>query len=100
MSDRVFAALADGNRRAMLETLSTHGTSTATVLAADLTISRQAAAKHLGVLADAGLVISSRHGRETRYETRPAALGEVTDWVATVQSAWSARLDALGDTLA
>lgn len=99
VSDRVFAALADGNRRSMVEALSRQGSATATTLAADLAISRQAAAKHLGILAEAGLVESSRRGRETRYAPSPAPLGTVTEWVHSVESAWATRLDALGDAL-
>ncbi|MEM7139602.1 MAG: metalloregulator ArsR/SmtB family transcription factor [Actinomycetota bacterium] len=99
MTDRVFSALADGNRRSIVESLSRGEAATATSLAADLAISRQATAKHLGILAEAGLVVSQRAGRETRYRARPGPLDAVTAWVASVETAWSDRLDALGDAL-
>src|SRR5688500_2854631 len=63
----VSAALGDPTRRWIVERLSDEAPQTATQLAADLPISRQAVAKHLGSLADAGLVDAVREGRETRY---------------------------------
>lgn len=99
MTDGVFSALADGNRRTMIETLSRTGQGTATGLAADLSISRQAAAKHLRLLADAGLVAAERSGRETVYRPEPAALHQVVDWVEHVESDWHRRLDAIASSL-
>ena len=71
----VFAALADPTRRTVLQEVATRGSATATELSAPLGITRQAVAKHLGVLADAGLVDGRRAGRETRYRPTPAPLG-------------------------
>jgi DNA-binding transcriptional ArsR family regulator len=58
IAEQVFSALADPNRRAILAALAAHGPATATDLAERLPITRQAIAKHLGLLADAGLVTS------------------------------------------
>lgn len=93
--DAVFAALADPTRRGLLGTVAERGPVTATELADDLPITRQAVAKHLRVLGDAGLVTPRREGRETRYEARPEPLREVTDWVDTVGAAWDRRLGRL-----
>ena len=95
----VFAALSDGNRRLIVELLATGGPSTATGLAAELAISRQAAAKHLGVLADAGLAAGQRIGRETHYEADLSALNAVRTWISTVEGEWQQRLDRLRATL-
>jgi DNA-binding transcriptional ArsR family regulator len=65
--DAVFSALADGRRRVVLEMLAECGSATATELAANLPVTRQAVAKHLGSLGDAGLVTVTRSGREARY---------------------------------
>jgi len=92
---RVFDALADPNRRYVVEALAERGTATATELAAELPVSRQAVAKHLAALNHAGLVESRREGRETRYELTPGALGDAMDWMASVGAEWDARLDAL-----
>jgi DNA-binding transcriptional ArsR family regulator len=64
---QVFSALADERRRHVLGFLATNGTATATELSDELPITRQAVAKHLGALSDAGLVEGERRGRETRY---------------------------------
>ena len=62
----VFAALADPTRRTVMREVSTRGSATATELALPLGVTRQAVAKHLAVLAEAGLVDARREGRETR----------------------------------
>ena len=95
LTGRVFDALADPNRRYVLEALANRETATATELAAELPVTRQAVAKHLAALSDARLVESRREGRETRYELTPAPLGEAMDWMAGVGAQWDARLSAL-----
>jgi DNA-binding transcriptional ArsR family regulator len=80
---QVFGALADPSRRQVIDYLSARGTATATELTGELPMTRQAVAKHLATLADAGLVESERQGRETRY--RLTETGEE----------WDDRLDAL-----
>ena len=92
---RVFDALADANRRYVLEALAERETATATELAAELPVTRQAVAKHLAALNEAGLVESRREGRETRYELTPGPLGTAMDWMASVGAEWDARLAAL-----
>ncbi len=96
----VFSALADPNRRHLLGELAERRSATATELAAGLPVTRQAVAKHLGALADAGLVSASRHGRETRYELTPQPLEEAVAWMAAVGARWDARLAALERHLA
>lgn len=93
-ADAVFAALADPTRRQLVETLAA-SPATATVLAKDLPMSRQAVAKHLAMLASADLVASERRGRETRYTLRPEPLREVSRWVDRVGDEWADRLARL-----
>jgi DNA-binding transcriptional ArsR family regulator len=92
--DAVFGALADGTRRALLTALADHP-ATATELASDLPISRQAVIKHLNALADAGLVSRQRAGREVRYSVTPSPLSGAVSWIATVGAQWDERLAAL-----
>jgi DNA-binding transcriptional ArsR family regulator len=91
----VWAALGDPTRRAILEQVASAGGLTATQLASGLPISRQAVAKHLAVLQDAGLVAGHRAGRELRYEPTPAPLGEAIGWMTGVGARWDDRLAAL-----
>ena len=91
----VFAALGDPNRRFLLQTLSERGEATATELAAELPVTRQAVTKHLTALADAGLVERERAGRETLYRVTPAPLEDAIEWMARVGGEWDARLARL-----
>jgi DNA-binding transcriptional ArsR family regulator len=98
--DRVFAALGDAGRRSLIEAVATRGTATATELAAELPVTRQAVAKQLAALADAGLLRATRAGRETRYEVTPAPLEDAVEWMVSVGAAWDERLAALRRSLA
>jgi DNA-binding transcriptional ArsR family regulator len=88
----VFAALADPTRRHLVAALAEHGGATATGLAAELPISRQAVAKHLATLGRAGLVSESRHGREHRFVLDPRPLADAAAWLTTVGAEWDTRL--------
>jgi DNA-binding transcriptional ArsR family regulator len=89
---RVFDALADPNRRYVVQALAQRPTATATELAAELPVTRQAVSKHLAALGEAGLVEGTREGRETRYRLTPGPLGQAMDWMADVGASWDARL--------
>lgn len=93
MSD-VFDALGDPTRRHIVESLS-EGEASATQLAADLPVTRQAVAKHLSALREAGLVESRRHGRETLYRVNAAPLDAAAAWIVRVGGEWDARLERL-----
>jgi DNA-binding transcriptional ArsR family regulator len=94
-SDAVFQALADGTRRDLLRTLSTKGPATLGELTAELPISRQAVAKHLGVLQEAGLVEGSGQVRGRRYQLTPAPLADAMGWIVDVGAGWDDRLARL-----
>ena len=91
----VFAALADPRRRFIVEALAERGDATATELASQLPVTRQAVTKHLGTLADAGLIAGARAGRETRYRLTPGPLADAAEWMTRVGSDWDDRLAAL-----
>jgi DNA-binding transcriptional ArsR family regulator len=93
--DAVFGALADGTRRTLLAEVALRGEATPTELAASAPVTRQAVAKHLGVLADAGLVEARREGRETRYRPTPEPFGDAIAWMVDVGGRWDDRLAAL-----
>jgi len=96
---RVFGALADPSRRYVVEALAQRGTATATELASELQVTRQAVAKHFAALSEAGLVESRREGRETRYELTPQPLAAALDWMADVGAEWDSRLARLQEHL-
>lgn len=91
----VFEALADATRRAVLRDVVTHGPRTATELAAELPITRQAVAKHLAVLRDAGLVAHERSGREARFAATLGPLADAEAWLQATGAAWDGRLARL-----
>lgn len=92
---KVFTALSDSTRRAVLDALAHREAATATALAEGLTITRQAILKHLSVLADAGLVDSTRVGREVRFRVRPEPLRHTASWLGTRADSWDDQLSAL-----
>jgi DNA-binding transcriptional ArsR family regulator len=95
---RVFSALADPTRRRLLSAISATP-ATATQLAGDLPITRQAVTKHLSALADAGLLKRERVGRDIRYRVTPEPLTEAASWMAEVGGQWDRRLASLRHTV-
>src|SRR3954470_2225733 len=91
----VFAALADPTRRQVVQSLSAGATVTASGLAAELPITRQAVAKHLAAPDPGGLVEAERRGRETHYRLTPEPLTEAASWMAAVGGKWDDRLASL-----
>jgi DNA-binding transcriptional ArsR family regulator len=98
-TDAVFAALADPTRRSILRAVAERGPVTATALSAELPISRQAVAKHLGLLRHAGLVVADRAGRETRFVAVGAPLEGLGAWAEQTGRRWDDRLARLRDRL-
>jgi DNA-binding transcriptional ArsR family regulator len=93
----VFAALADPTRRQVIRSLSGAEPVTASGLATELPITRQAIAKHLGALERAGLVEPHREGRETRYRLTPAPLDDAIAWMEEVGARWDRSLARLSE---
>ncbi|HET8528683.1 MAG TPA: metalloregulator ArsR/SmtB family transcription factor [Gaiellaceae bacterium] len=98
--DDVFDALGDPGRRSLVREIAARGDATATELAAELPVTRQAVAKQLAVLAEAGLLRATRSGRETRYAVTPGPLRDAVAWMVEVGAAWDERLARLRDTAA
>ena len=91
----LLAALADPTRRALFERLNSEGPASATQLAAELPVSRQAIAKHLNVLDTVGLVDRAEKGRQVVYSAKVTPLREVASWLESVGDDWDDRLDRL-----
>jgi len=100
IAEQVFAALADPSRRAILAALASGGPATATDLAGRLPITRQAIAKHLALLALAGLVTTEPgERRRVRYRLRSAPMRVAQQFLAALARDWDDPLDALKDHL-
>ena len=100
VAEQVFVALADPTRRGILATLAAAGPATATDLADRLPITRQAIAKHLALLAAAGLVTAEPgERRRVRYRLRSAPMRVAQQFLAALASDWDGRLAALMDHL-
>jgi DNA-binding transcriptional ArsR family regulator len=100
IAERVFTALADPTRRAVLAALAAQGPATATDLAGRLPVTRQAIAKHLALLAEAGLVRAEPgERRRVRYRLRSAPMQVAQQFLAALTRDWDGPLDALKDHL-
>jgi ArsR family transcriptional regulator, cadmium/lead-responsive transcriptional repressor len=92
IDDDLWSAIGDPTRRRMLDRLLAAGGGTATSLSDHLPVTRQAVAKHLGVLDRVGLVHGSPSGRERRYHVDEAQLARAVAQLSSVGATWDARL--------
>lgn len=91
----VFAALGDETRLRLVTRLCAEGPLSIARLTSETSVTRQAVTRHLGILADAGLVRGSRQGRERRWEVEPERLVEARQHLAIISEQWDATLDRL-----
>lgn len=94
-TELVFAAMADGNRRRIVEMLSGGHRYRVNDLAAELGVTRQAVAKHLDVLGSAGVTETCRVGRERLTSLREGAFEPLRNWLDRYDRFWNDRLEAL-----
>ena len=95
IDDELWSAIGDPTRRRMLDLLLADGGGTATSLSERLPVTRQAVAKHLGVLDRAGLVHSTPSGRERRYTVDEHRLARAIDQLSDVTQTWDRRLQRI-----
>ena len=88
-------ALVDPTRRAILAQLERKDGVSISELAKPFEIRLPAVMKHLGVLADAGLVTRSKSGRTVTVRLRPQPMREAMEWLRRYERFWSGRLDRL-----
>ena len=91
----VFAALGDATRLHLIGQLDRAPSLSVSTLAEGVQMTRQAVAKHLKVLEDAGIVVPSKIGREQCYAVRPTALAEAGAYLQAVAGKWDAALERL-----
>ncbi|HEY7302634.1 MAG TPA: metalloregulator ArsR/SmtB family transcription factor [Bryobacteraceae bacterium] len=97
--DRVFHALGDPTRRAILEKLSA-GPVSVSRLAEPLDVTLAAVVQHLQVLEESGLVHTEKLGRVRTCRIEPAGFWVAEQWIGERRSIWERRLDRLGELLA
>jgi DNA-binding transcriptional ArsR family regulator len=95
IDDDLWSAIGDPTRRRILDLLLVDGDGTATTLSDQLPVTRQAVAKHLGVLDRVLLVRATPAGRERRYRVDEAQLARAVAQLTSVSSAWDARLQRI-----
>ena len=95
VDDDLWSAIGDPTRRRMLDLLLADGNGTATSLSEQLPVTRQAVAKHLGVLERVGLAHATPAGRERRYRLDEAQFARAVAQLAEVGSTWDARLQRI-----
>jgi DNA-binding transcriptional ArsR family regulator len=93
--DRMFSALSDPTRRALLSRLEGEDGLSVSELAKPFPVSLPAIMKHLDVLSDAGLVSRTKQGRTVSCRLNAEPMEEAMNWLARYQRFWSQRLDAL-----
>jgi DNA-binding transcriptional ArsR family regulator len=96
--DRVFHALGDPTRRAIIEKLS-EGPISVSRLAAPFKLTLAAVVQHLQVLEESGLVRTEKAGRVRICSVEPAGFGVAEKWIRDRRTLWERRLDQLGDLL-
>jgi DNA-binding transcriptional ArsR family regulator len=96
--NRVFQALADPTRRAVLERLST-GPAAMSELAKPFNMALPSFSQHLNVLEDCGLVRSRKRGRVRTFQLVPTPLEAAQDWMAQQREVWERRLEQLDEYL-
>lgn len=94
-----FTALADGNRRKIVELLATHGQLSATEICGHFSISAPAVSQHLKALKSAKLVKVLKVSQQRLYQLEPEGISEISGWLTEVKSLWSRRLDQLDQML-
>ena len=91
----LFAALGDTTRLRVVAQLSSEGPQSITRLTGSTKVTRQAVTKHLHALAHAGLVRSTRQGRERIWELQPRRLSEAMHYLDVIGQQWDQAIDRL-----
>ncbi|VVE07804.1 HTH-type transcriptional regulator [Pandoraea anhela] len=96
--DRIFQALSDPTRRAVVERL-TLGPASVSELARPFSMALPSFSQHLNVLEESGLVVSRKTGRVRTYALETQTLAGAQDWLQLQRDKWTRRLDQLDDYL-
>lgn len=95
----VFNALAEPQRRKVVEILAHRGRLRASQISDEFDVTPQAISQHLKVLREAHVIQMERRAQERLYEFNPHSMHEIEKWAAEMTGAWKNRLDRLGKAL-
>jgi DNA-binding transcriptional ArsR family regulator len=94
-----FAAVADPNRRKIVELLAQHGQLTATQIAGQFSVSAQAISQHLKILREAEVILMEKCAQQRIYRINPASLQAIESWARQIAHVWNKRYDAIAALL-
>lgn len=94
-----FAALAEPNRRRMIELIAAKGEMASTDISNEFDISAPAVSQHLKVLREAELVQMEKRAQQRIYRVNPSGVDEMWEWLNQMRAFWNARFDALEEVL-
>lgn len=95
----IFHALAEPNRRTILEMLARRGQLSASDIYEHFDVSPPAISQHLKVLRETELVLMKKIAQQRMYELNPTALTELENWVEQMKAMWEKRFQALDKLL-
>ncbi len=90
-----FAALAEPNRRRMIEMIAMHGEMASTDISDQFEISAPAVSQHLKVLREAELLTMEKRAQQRIYRINPEGVDEMWEWLNRMRAYWNQRFDAL-----
>ncbi len=93
-----FQAIADPTRRAIISYIISEAM-TPNTLSEQFDISRQAVSKHIKILDECGLLVTTQIGRERYYQVRTKKLKDVADWIEPFKNLWESRFENLDTVL-
>ncbi len=91
-NEALWSAITEPNRRRLIDLLLQEGESSASALSREVSFTRQAVAKHMGVLKKAGLVKAKQHGKEVRFAVDPKSFRAAAEELSRAAHAWNMRL--------
>ena len=94
-----FAALAEPNRRRMIELIAMHGEMASTDISDQFDISAPAVSQHLKVLREADLLTMEKRAQQRIYRINPDGVDEMWEWLSRMRALWNQRFDALDEFL-
>ncbi|WP_025899373.1 ArsR/SmtB family transcription factor [Sneathiella glossodoripedis] len=90
-----FAALAEPNRRRMIELIATRNQISSSAISNEFTISAPAVSQHLKILREAGLIQVEKRAQQRLYSLNSEGIDEIWEWLNQMRSFWNDRLDVL-----